>query len=103
MLTVSKNYRCKVGGRLDVTFADEICEVAETKTTYITDELNWSPKKSKVLFKKSKEDGWWTVKDYRYYARLGKFANNSVGVDSLESCSASVFSESRPCKMLELV
>ncbi len=44
--------------RLDVTFADEICEVAETKTTNITDELNGSPKKSKVLLKKSREDGW---------------------------------------------
>ncbi len=30
----------KVGGRLDVTFADAICEVAETQTTYITDELH---------------------------------------------------------------
>ncbi len=30
----------KPGERLDVTFADEICEVAETQTTYITDELN---------------------------------------------------------------
>ncbi len=39
-LTVSKNPLCKVGGRLDMTFADEICEVAETKTTYITDKLN---------------------------------------------------------------
>ncbi len=27
-------------GRLDMTFADEICEMAETKTTYITDKLN---------------------------------------------------------------
>ncbi len=40
VLTFSKNQLCEVGGRLDVTFADEICEVAETKTTYITDELN---------------------------------------------------------------
>ncbi len=39
-------------------FADEICEAAETKTTYITDELNRSSKKSKVLFKKSWENGW---------------------------------------------
>ncbi len=40
VLTVSKNPCCKVRGCLDVTFADEICEVAETtKTTYITDEL----------------------------------------------------------------
>ncbi len=40
VLTVSMNRLCKVGGRLDMTFADEICEVAETKTTYITDKLN---------------------------------------------------------------
>ncbi len=40
VLTVSKNPRCKVERRLDVTFADEICEVAETKTIYITDELD---------------------------------------------------------------
>ncbi len=31
MLPVSNNPRCKVGGRLDVTLADEISEVAETK------------------------------------------------------------------------
>ncbi len=37
--TVSENPLCKVGGRLDVTLADEICEMAETKTTYITDKL----------------------------------------------------------------
>ncbi len=30
LLPVSKNPRCKLGGRLDVTLADEICEVAET-------------------------------------------------------------------------
>ncbi len=40
VLTVSKNPLCKVGRRLDMTFADEICEVAETKTAYITDKLN---------------------------------------------------------------
>ncbi len=40
VLTVSENPCCKVRGRLDVTFADAICEVAETKTTYITDELS---------------------------------------------------------------
>ncbi len=40
VLTVSKNPRCKVGGRLDVTFADGICEAAENKTTYFTGELN---------------------------------------------------------------
>ncbi len=34
VLTVSKNPLCKVGGRLDMTFADEIREMAETKTTY---------------------------------------------------------------------
>ncbi len=30
----------QIGGRLDVRFADEICEEAETKTTCVTDELN---------------------------------------------------------------
>ncbi len=40
VLTVSKDPHCKVGGRLDVTFSDEICEAAETETTYITDELD---------------------------------------------------------------
>ncbi len=40
MLTVSKNPGCKVGGRLDVTYADEIGEVTEINTTYITDKLN---------------------------------------------------------------
>ncbi len=34
-----------------MTFADEICEMAETKTTNITDKLNRSSKKGKVLFK----------------------------------------------------
>ncbi len=32
VLTVSKNPRYKVGGRLDVTFAAEICEVAVEMT-----------------------------------------------------------------------
>ncbi len=40
VLTVSKNPLCKVGGRLDMTFADKICEMAETNATYITDKLN---------------------------------------------------------------
>ncbi len=40
VLTVSKNPICKIGGRLDMTFTDEICEMAETKTTYVTDKLN---------------------------------------------------------------
>ncbi len=40
VLTVKKGPHCKVGGRLDVTFAGEICEVAETETTYVTDKLN---------------------------------------------------------------
>ncbi len=40
VLTVSKDPHCKVGGRLDVTVADEFCEVAETKTTYVTDNFN---------------------------------------------------------------
>ncbi len=32
VLTVSKNPLCKVGGRLDMTFADEICEMAENES-----------------------------------------------------------------------
>ncbi len=72
VLIVCKNPRRKVGGLLDVTFADEICEVAETQTT---DELDWSPKKSETLFKKPREDCWWTVKDYWYYVCLSKFAD----------------------------
>ncbi len=40
VLTVSKNPGCKIGGRLDVTYADEIGEVAETNTTYVTNKLN---------------------------------------------------------------
>ncbi len=52
VLTVSKNPRCKVGGRFDVTFADEICKVAETKTTYIADKLYLSPNNGTVLFEK---------------------------------------------------
>ncbi len=40
VITVCKNPRNKVGGRLGVTFTDEICEVAETQTTNITDKLN---------------------------------------------------------------
>ncbi len=30
----------KVGGHLDVTFADKVYEVGETQATYMTDELN---------------------------------------------------------------
>ncbi len=30
----------KVRGRLDVTFADKVCDVAETQATYITDEFD---------------------------------------------------------------
>ncbi len=52
------NQRRKVGERLDVTFADEIREVAETQTTYSTDDLDWALKKNKFLFKKPREDGW---------------------------------------------
>ncbi len=51
VLTTSKNPRRKVGGHFDATFADEICEVAETQTTYITDELNWSPKRAKSFLR----------------------------------------------------
>ncbi len=36
---ISKNPRRKAGGRLDVTFADEVCEVAETPTTYMKQAL----------------------------------------------------------------
>ncbi len=32
---VYKNPRCKIGRRLDVTFADEIYAIAETQTTYL--------------------------------------------------------------------
>ncbi len=31
---VCKNPRSKDGGHLDVAFADEICEIAETQATY---------------------------------------------------------------------
>ncbi len=58
VLTVSKNTLGKVGGRVDVTIADEICEAAETSATYITDKRNWSPKKNKVLLKESRKNGW---------------------------------------------
>ncbi len=34
VLRTSKNPRRNVGGRLGVTVADEICEVAETQTTH---------------------------------------------------------------------
>ncbi len=57
VLTVSKNPRCKVGGRLDVTFADEICEVAEIKTTNFTNKLNLTPKKSSLAYEVP-ENGW---------------------------------------------
>ncbi len=33
----SKNPLRKVGERFDVTFAYEVCEVAESQTTYLTD------------------------------------------------------------------
>ncbi len=35
-------------GRLDASSAEEICEVAKTQTTYITDEINWGFKKSEL-------------------------------------------------------
>ncbi len=40
VLVVSKNPRHEVGGRLDLTFAEELFEIAEAQTTYMTDELN---------------------------------------------------------------
>ncbi len=33
---LSKNPLRKIGGRLDVTFPGEVCQVAETQTTYLT-------------------------------------------------------------------
>ncbi len=36
---IAKNPRRKVGGRLDVTFVDEVCGVGETQATCMTDEL----------------------------------------------------------------
>ncbi len=39
-LMITKNPSCKIGGRLDVKFANKIYEIAETLTTYMTDELN---------------------------------------------------------------
>ncbi len=48
---ISKNPRRKVGGRLDVTFDDEVCEVAETETKNLTDKFNWALKQNKVVFK----------------------------------------------------
>ncbi len=39
-LIACKNPRRKVGGRLEVALAGEICEVPETQTAYITDELD---------------------------------------------------------------
>ncbi len=68
---VCKYPRRKVGGRLAVTFADKIYDVAETETTHFTGELNCSPKKNKIVFKKLRKDSWRTVKGNRYYARLG--------------------------------
>ncbi len=46
-----KNTRHEVRGRLDVTFAGEICDMAETQTTYTIGELNWAFKKSEIVFK----------------------------------------------------
>ncbi len=45
---ISTNLHRKVGGRLDVTFADEVCEAAETQTTYMT-EFDRELKNDKVL------------------------------------------------------
>ncbi len=38
-----------------VRAANEICEIAETQTTYITDEFSWAFKKSKIVFKMTDE------------------------------------------------
>ncbi len=35
-MMISKNPIRKIGGRLDVTFPGEVCEVAVTQTTYLT-------------------------------------------------------------------
>ncbi len=48
---ISKNPRRKVGGRLDVTFADEVFEVAETHNTFMTDEFSRALKQSEIVFK----------------------------------------------------
>ncbi len=45
-LTVGKNPLCKVGGRLDMTFAGEICEVTENGSvalhvTAVASMLSW--------------------------------------------------------------
>ncbi len=45
VLRISKKSRRKVGGRLGVTVADEICEVAETQTTHTR-----ALKQNKVVF-----------------------------------------------------
>ncbi len=37
VLIVYKNPHREVKGRLDVTFADEVCEIAETQTTCMTE------------------------------------------------------------------
>ncbi len=53
----SRNPRRKIGGRLDVTFAGEICELAGPQTTYMTDDFNWAFKKSKKEFESRKRRG----------------------------------------------
>ncbi len=37
IIVISKNPLCKVGGRLDVEFEDEVCQVAETQAIYLSD------------------------------------------------------------------
>ncbi len=44
----SRNPCHKIRGRLDVTFAGEICGMDGTQTTCITDDFNWAFKKSKI-------------------------------------------------------
>ncbi len=55
---ISKNPRHKVGGRLDVTFTGEVCEIAESQTNNLTDKFNSALKQSKIVFKYPREDGW---------------------------------------------
>ncbi len=48
-----------------MTFGNEICEIAEATNTFMTGELHWMFKKSKIVFKLPGNDGWSTIKNYR--------------------------------------
>ncbi len=48
---IFKNPLRKVGGRHDVTFAEEVGQVTETQTRNLTDLFNWALQQSKVVFK----------------------------------------------------